>query len=447
MYYDERMDIIDRLCAALAVKTDWDGGAPEAAEARLKDFQSFLENAYPCFHKNAERAVLSPYSAAYRLKGRENGKPALVLAHYDVVPAEAEKWRTPPFEPCVKDGYVYGRGALDMKGILIGIMEACEELCGRGFAPKNDIWFAFGGDEERSGLNGARRTADWFAEKGLRFSWILDEGTPVSEGLIKGVDKPLALFSVEEKGYLSLDLVVEQKPGHASRPPSVQAAAVLGKALVRLSKKRFPWRVSPVAETAFLHIAKTALKNHAGLLPFTRLFRKLIPFVVGKNPETAALFRTTVAMTQLQGSQADNVLPSEVRAVINLRLLPPWTIQKAQDHIEKIINDKRVKVSVNGVATEPVPANAEHAEMRGPGWAEMSAAARAVYPDAVITPFIMAATTDSRYYWRLADGVFRFNPYKLNPAEFSLIHGHNERVSIENLRNGVQFYRNLFERL
>ncbi|MDR1319586.1 MAG: M20/M25/M40 family metallo-hydrolase [Treponema sp.] len=455
------MDIIERFREALKIPTWWPAGAlPGNAEAEtpLRRFQDFLAENYPCFHKKAERRTLSPYSVVYRWPGRagaesgaargadagvETAEAVLILAHYDVVPAEREKWSVDPFGAEKKDGFIYGRGALDMKSILIAIMEAAENLCAGGFEPRRDIWFAFGGDEERSGIQGARKAAEWFAQRGQRFAWILDEGTPVAENQIKGIDSPLALFGIEEKGFLSLDLTVAQNPGHASRPPKVQAAAVLGRALCRIAKKPFPFNLTPTVESFFARLAPLSGGAQGFFMRHARALGSIFFRAVSGNPDIASLLHTTVAMTQLEGSAADNVMPSEVRAVINLRLLHPRTVEKAVAFIKKTIGDERVKVTVHGLGTDPVPANPEYIKRTGQGWKEMEAALKAVYPGVTSLVFLMVATTDSRHYKDLAGGIFRFSPHQLNPRELSLIHGHDERISVENLQRGLEFYTRL----
>jgi carboxypeptidase PM20D1 len=461
------MDIVERFREAVKIKTGWPPGALPGdadAEAPLLRFHDFLAEQYPCFHKTAERWVLGPYSLIYRWPGGKTGSPAadsqsrdgrgsapegpaLILAHYDVVPAEAEKWTADPFGAEIRDGFIYGRGTLDMKSILIGIMEGAETLCAGGFRPKRDIWFAFGGDEERTGILGAQKTAQWFAQRGLRFSWILDEGSPIAENQIPGVDTPLALFGIEEKGFLSLDLTVVQKPGHASQPPSVQAAAVLARALYRISKKPFPFRLVPTVEQFFTQLSGFASGPQAFFMRHARALGPLFFKALSSNAVIASMLHTTAAMTQLAGSSADNVMPSEVRAVINLRLLQPWTIPEATAFIKKAVNDDRVKITIHGMGTGPVPANPEHTKRSGPGWKEMEAALNAVYPGIPALVFIMVATTDSRHYQDLAGGIFRFSPHRLSPRELSRIHGHDERISLENLRRGAEFYQRLFRLL
>ncbi|MDR0386899.1 MAG: M20/M25/M40 family metallo-hydrolase [Treponema sp.] len=447
------MEPLDRFRAAVRIETGWPEAAEPGdsrAEAPLTRFQEFLAESYPVFHKTAERRVLSPYSLIYRWPGVEPdaAKPVLILAHYDVVPVEREKWTADPFGAELRDGYVYGRGTLDMKGILTGIMEGAERLCAEGFKPRRDLWFAFGGDEERAGVFGAKRTAAWFAEEGISFSWILDEGTPIADGMIRGITSPLGLFSIEEKGYMSLDLTVLQKPGHASRPPRIQAAAVLGRALERIVKRPFPFRLTPTVEGFFRDLAPLAPQPMSAFMARARLLGPLFFAAVAGSPDIASMLRTTVAMTQLEGSAADNVMPSEVRAVLNLRLLHPWTIESAIAFIKKAINDEQVAVTVHGLATGPVPANPGHTGHGGPGWQEMVEALETAYPGTPALPFLMVATTDSRHYQELAGkSIFRFSPHKLNPEELARIHGHDERISVENFNRGIRFYEALFTRL
>jgi carboxypeptidase PM20D1 len=445
-------DLTERFRNAVRIKTDWPNGAlpgDAVAEAPLSRFQEYLAGTYPLFHKTAERWVLSPYALIYHWKGRDSrGKPVLFLAHYDVVPAETEKWTVDPFGAEIREGFVYGRGTLDMKNILIGILEGAEKLLGEGFSPQEDIWFAFGGDEERSGLLGARTAAEWFAGRGLRFSWLLDEGTIIGVDQIKGVEGPLAMFGIEEKGYLSLSLTVLQQPGHASRPPRVQAAAVLGAALDRLVKKPFPFTLTSTVEGFFANLApRTSSKIQGWAMAHARALGPLFFKALEGNPTIASMLRTTVAITQLEGSSAPNVLPSAVRAVINIRILPPWTVETVIGYVKAAVGDDRVEIAVHEAGTEPVPANPEHARLRGPGWQEMAGAMEAVFPGVPILPFLMTATTDSRHYRDLTEGIFRFGPLTLDPQALSLIHGHDERISLENLIQGARFYEALFRRL
>jgi carboxypeptidase PM20D1 len=445
------MGLVERFREAIAIKTDWPAGAQagdKEAEAPLIRFQEFLVREYPFFHKNAERRAPSPYAVIYRWPGqRPRGKPPLFLAHYDVVPAEARYWDAGPFDAELRDGCVYGRGTLDMKGSLIALMEAAEALCARGFRPQEDVWFAFGGDEERAGFLGAGHSAAWFEEQGIRFDWILDEGPVIGEGQIGGVKGPVAFFGIEEKGFLSLELTVRQQPGHASRPPRIQAAVVLAKALIRLSKRPFPRRLTPTVESFLTRLAPLVPGFRGRVFKHSRLLGPLFFPFCESDPMFAAMFRTTAAITQLEGSSADNVLPSAVKAVVNLRLLPPWNVETAAAFVRKAIGDERVEVAVYGAGTDAVAAADEQIRLAGPGWADLAAALESVESGCPALPFLMTATTDSRHYQKICGAIFRFSPFRLNPRELAAIHGHNERVSLENLDRAERFYSALLSRL
>ena len=448
-------DFVERFRAALRIKTFWPGNTvtEDAAvmaneTASLIRFQDFLAGNFPAFNKTAERWVLSPYSLAYRWPGvAKNDAPVLLMGHYDVVPAETAKWTTDPFGAELKDGFIYGRGALDMKNMVVSMMQSAEDLCGRGFRPARDIWFVFGGDEERTGIKGAKETAKWFAERQLHFAFILDEGTPVAEDMIRGARTPLALVGIEEKGFLSLDLTVEQQSGHASQPPEQQAAAILGRALLRLSRRPFPWRLTPAVESFFRQLGGSVSGINGFVMKYARFLGPLFFRAAAVNPATRALFRTTLAMTQLEGSAADNVMPSSVRAVINLRLLPPWTVDTAVTRIRKVIADEKVSVTVHGLGTNPVKAGPDQAEQKSRGWKEIKNAIAKTFPGIPVLPFIMLATTDSRHYKELSANIYRFNPLVLDQKELSLVHSHDERISLENLERCLQFYTALLEQL
>ncbi len=446
--------VIDRFRAALRIPTVWDEAASAESDsmktenvARLEHFQRFLEEAFPLFHTSVEKEVLSPFALIYRWPGRGNGAPVLMLAHYDVVPVESAAWTVDPFGAELKDAWIWGRGSLDTKCTLIGAVAAAEELMESGFTPEQDIYFAFGGDEERSGELGAMKIVQRFRERGLRFSWLLDEGSIVADGILSGVTQPLALIGVEEKGYLSIELRVDQKTGHASRPPRVQAAAILARALLKIAQKPFPWRLSTSAESFFKGLAALAAFPRSFVLSHARALGRLFFVLAGKDDATAALLRTTVALTQLEGSPADNVMPSVARATLNLRLLPGRTVDSAIAYIKRAIGDPRVQVAryPKRLANDPVPMNAATAD--NAGWRAIANAVATVIPDALVLPFLVTATTDSRHYAPLCDAIYRFAPYKLNAEELARIHGHDERISLTNFKTIFDFYRELFENL
>ena len=235
------------------------------------------------------------------------------------------------------------------------------------------------------------------------------------------------------------------------------AAAILALALCRINKKPFPFALDPVVEAFFKGCAKHSGGVQSWVMKHARILGPLFFKIAAASPVTAALLRTTVAMTMLKGSAADNVMPSAVTAVLNLRLLPHWTVETALARVKETVNDDRVSVRIHGLATDPVPAVPGQENVPGfgkngesggggngcAGWDKILGAAAAVFPGVPVLPFLMTATTDSRHYRELAGPVYRFNPQVLDPGELSRIHGHDERISLANLENCRRFYSSL----
>src|SRR5205814_3117464 len=174
-----------------------------------------------------------------------SAKPMLLKAHQDVVPiapGTEPDWTEPPFSGNVKGGFVWGRGAWDDKGNLIAELEAVESLLAAGFQPKRTIYLAFGADEEVGGVRGAAQIAKLLASRGVKLDFVIDEGLLITEGTLPGVDKPIALIGVAEKGFLSLSLHASATPGHSSMPPPPgrSAIAMMSGALKRLDEQPFP---------------------------------------------------------------------------------------------------------------------------------------------------------------------------------------------------------------
>jgi carboxypeptidase PM20D1 len=179
------------------------------------------------------------------------GKPILLSAHMDVVPVEPgteADWTHPPFAGAVADGFVWGRGAMDMKSSLMGILEGVEYLLNRGMAPRRTVYLAFGHDEEVGGNGGAAKIAGLLAERGVRLDFTLDEGLVIADGIVPGVSRPAALIGLAEKGKVSLELVARGECGHSSMPPVSTAVGGIGRALHRLETNQMPAALkSPVS--------------------------------------------------------------------------------------------------------------------------------------------------------------------------------------------------------
>ncbi len=409
-------------------------------------FHALLERMYPLIHERLHKTALGHnllylWKGAETIGGRMGRKPVALMSHMDVVPADEEGWEYPPFSGAVADEYVWGRGSIDMKFGLITILEAIEELLEEGFVPSRDIYMISTCDEEAGDKGGISEIADLLGSAGVRLDWVLDEGGVVGEGIMEGLDRPLAVVGVAEKGYLDLELSVETEGGHSSAPGRATSIGVLSKAIARVEARQMPSRIaSPVREffqqvsPHFGPVKRFAFRNLALSAP-------LIKRAMLSSPETAAMIRTTTAPTMISGGVKPNVLAARASAVINFRLLPGDTAQDVVRHVTNVVGDSRVKVKV---LTES-PASTV-SPMGGPGFELIEQCILEHYPDAVVTPYLVMGGTDSKILEPLASGVYRFTPCRLAKKDIARMHGVNERVSVEDIERAVKFFKSIIAR-
>ncbi len=407
---------------------------------------NYLRKTYSLADSLLEPVLVNKYSLLYRWKGKNPTlKPVLYMAHLDVVPVEKEiDWTYPPFSGQIAEGYIWGRGSMDVKNLVCAMLEAAELLLAKGFQPERDIYFAMGHDEETGGLDGNAKIADYLRSKSIRFEYILDEGLFILSGVFPGISKPTALIGIAEKGSLTLQLKAISRGGHASNPPRDNAVALLSNALNRIHQKGFRPHISGATRTMF----STLVPEMS--LPYNILFGNLWifePLIITQldNPPTMSTIRTTVAPTILAGSQKSNVLPQEAKAVLDLRLLPGETQKSALEHIRNLVGDERVQVEpieeINEI-DNPSPISC----VECPAYELIHRSIRETFDNVIVAPGLFVARSDSKYYISIADNIYRFNPLQLSGQDIIRFHGTDERISIENYSKIIHFYLNLFEK-
>lgn len=436
--------IAKRVAGALRFKTVSTMDEKDTDWAEFEGLQNYMETTYPLVHRTLTRERISNYSLLYCWKGTGSNKlPILLMAHQDVVPVSADtadQWKHDAFSGDIEGGYVWGRGALDMKGQLMSILESAEHLIAAGFVPQRDIYFAFGHNEEIVNETGAKETSKTLFERGIRFEYVLDEGGAIVSGKSFSVSKTLALIGVCEKGYIDVLLTSKANGGHAAMPPKHTALGIVAQAIVNVEKK--PMKAAIAGPTAQLF---DALLPNMGLL-FKILFANrwlfggLLKSVLTGAAQGNALIRTTNAATMAQASVAPNVLPQVVTAIINYRIAPWDTSKKVLEHTRKAIKDNRVEVSPYKV-NEPSKVSA----IDNSAYGIVSNTVAHVYPDMIVAPYPMVAATDSRFYQIVSDNIYRFVPFRSMLEDLGTVHANNERVSVESLREAVVFFMQLIE--
>lgn len=408
-------------------------------DAQFAGLHEFFRRTYPRMHAALDREVVNRWSLLYTWKGRDPSlPPVLLLAHQDVVPiGDASAWKHEPFSGDIADGAVWGRGARDDKGSLVAIFEAVEQLLREGYEPYRTVVLAFGHDEEVGGRQGAVAIAALLASRGVRPLYVLDEGGGISTGVITAVPGPVAAVGIAEKGYVTLELTVSAAGGHSSMPPAQTAVGVLAAAIHRLEDDPFPARVDGVTRQMLEYLAPAMPFSRRMAIANLWLAEPLVRHQLLQKPSSAASIHTTTAPTMLRGGVQENVLPQQVQATVNFRILPGESIAGVVGRVRKVVADDRVQIMVAGnFASEPSPVSPTDS----PGFHILQQTVAQVAPDATFAPYLTLGGTDSRHYTGLTPAVFRFSASRIDAAELPTIHGNNERQSLENCELLVKFY-------
>lgn len=401
---------------------------------------SYLEKTFPAVHSHLTREIVGNYSLLYTWKGSdERLAPILLMAHLDVVPVEEgteENWIHPPFQGTITDGFIWGRGSMDIKEGVIGLLEAVELLLKEGFQPERTIYLAFGHDEEIGGQLGAHAIAGLISERSDSLEYVLDEGGSITQGIVPGVGSPVALVGIAEKGYVSLELSVELEGGHSAMPPRETTIGILSGAVVRLGQNQMPASFSGVVNHLFKFVGPEMDFLKRLIFANAWLFSPLIMNRLSRSPYTNSMIRTTTAPTIIEGGTKENVLPQKAKAIVNFRILPGDTVESVRNHVTTVIDDPRVTVKPVRESWDPSIVS----DVRGKWFGILHHTIRQVFPDAVVAPFLVTGATDSRHYAGLSENVFKFIPFITTSEDLKRVHGTDERISIHDFEYCIRFY-------
>ena len=409
--------------------------------APFKKFQDYLLSEYPLVTKNCPRKLLGAKGLLYYWKGKSSDKASVFMAHYDVVPVNRESWSCEPFCGEIIDNVLWGRGTLDTKGTLCGVMEAAEYLLANGFVPKHDIYLSFSGDEEPHGPS-CPAIVEYLKQQNIRVEFVLDEGGAVVEGIFPGIHKRFAVIGIGEKGQMDISLSMESPGGHASAPPRHTIAGELSKAVCAIENNPFPMHVTPPVSLMFNTLGRYAKFTMKLIFANIRLFYPLFNMLTKKTGgELNAMLRTTVAVTKMEGSAAFNVIPPKASVGMNIRYLAEDGREKIINHFKTIIKNEKIKIDV--IYDEPP---SRYSKTNCPEYEMLTDAINQTWEDAVVTPYLMMACSDSRHYSKISDKVYRFSAMHLTKEERSLIHGNDERIRLEEFKQTLNFFVRIIQK-
>ncbi len=416
--------------------------------AAFLTFKNHLDSNFILVDSLLEKTIVNDFSIVYKWPGKNPRlNPILLLGHIDVVPVEKESWEVwthPPYSGLVSDGFIWGRGTLDDKVSILGILEAIELLLKEDYQPERTVYLACGHDEEIGGFNGAKAIARMFEQQGLSFEYVLDEGMLLIEDALPGLSNPVALIGTAEKGYTTLKLTARlASGGHSSMPPAETAIGILSKAILKLQDNPFPSKIEGPIESLFDYAGPEMSLPMKTIFANRWLTEGLLTWQLSGAPTTNALIRTTVAPTILQSGIKDNVLPSEATAIINFRIAPNETTQSVLDYVKNTIDDTRVEVVSGNVkySSEPSPIS----DTDSFGYRVIEKTAHEIFSDIIVAPTLVLAATDSRHYIGVSKNIYRFLPLRMTKENTKRIHGIDERVGIEDYKNAIRFYHQLLK--
>jgi carboxypeptidase PM20D1 len=431
------MKAAERLATAIRFQTVSLQEPATPSPTVFRAFHEFLDSGYPHVHRMLETEVVNSSSRLYTWAGSDPAlKPVLFSAHLDVVPAETEAlWSRPPFSGAIEGDYVWGRGALDDKPAVLGVLEGAEALIASGFRPARTIFFAFGHDEEVGGNAGAAKIASVLRSRGVALEAVLDEGQAIVDGVVPSAAKPVAMIGTAEKGRATFELIARAPGGHAAIPVATSAIGILCAALQRVERTPMPARL-----TVPMRQLVGALAAH--LPPARRLvganlwlFEPLVLRRFAASPTANAAIRTTTAVTMLQSGTKDNMLPPEARALVNARILPGDSVAMVAEHLRAVVNDPRISIEPR-TSEEPSPVSAIDTAV----FRTLAATIGRVFPQVAVAPALVLAGSDAKHYVPLADDVYRFRPLRFGRDDLTRVHGIDERVAISDYEAAIRFY-------
>ncbi len=438
--------VAERLGLAVQYKTIASHDHEEIDSHAFLGLHRLLKTLYPQVHDKLKLETVNDYSLLYTWEGKNPDlKPIMLTSHLDVVPADESDdggWTYPPFSGELVEGYVWGRGTLDIKCGVIGLLEAVEFLLKDGFQPERTVYLGFGHDEEIGGAQGAVAIAALLKERGVELGSLMDEGGSLVEGFLPGVERQIGLIGISEKGYLSLRLSVEIDGGHSSMPAQETAIGILSRAITRLESNPMP---------AHLEVVEFLMSYLGSALPFkqrmmfanTWLFSGVLKKQLAKSNMLNASIRTTTAPTIINAGVKDNVLPAKAEAVVNFRILPGDDMRTVYEMVLARINDERVKVlpfegeTLEGTSGwDPSPV----ADTDSAYYLRLAHLVKEAFPEALVSPYLVLGGTDARHYAPVTENALRFTPISLDKTAIQSVHGVNERLSYENCAKMVDFY-------
>ena len=430
---------VERLSRAIQCKTIDRGEETDSAE--FEKLHALIRESYPALMATASFEVIGRHSLLITIPGTDPTlRPCLFMSHQDVVPVVAgteADWTHDAFSGTVADGYIWGRGTLDIKNQVFGVLEAAEYLLAHGTPFARTTYLAFGDDEET--LNkGARAIASHLQAQGVTLEFVLDEGFGKIENAAHygAPNTYISLVDLMEKGYADLELSVKSVGGHSSRPFGGTSLGHLSQVIARIVENPFPVKLTPVMVGAFKALApyiteeplKTLVQDVEGnadaIAQYCNSVKDLFHFA-----------STTIAPTVIRGSSAAcNVMPQNMSAVVNFRIAEGETVEELLAHVKAAVNDDSVEMRFLQCNDPSATARTD-----GYGYAKLLETMERYFDGVVFVPSQTAGATDAHHYEIICDTCLRCSPFMTTPEDSARgVHGTDERLAVRSYVHGIR---------
>ncbi|GAB5472148.1 MAG: M20 family peptidase [Maribacter sp.] len=436
---------IDHFAEALKIRTVSPEKSIDFDSLQFGKFNHFLAETYPLVDSLLDKKIFNSFSHLYKWQGSDSDlKPIILMGHLDVVPViekNLSEWKVDPWAGTIRNDTIWGRGTIDDKVGVVGIMEAVEQLLSQNFKPKRTMYFAFGHDEEIGGRNGAVAMANYLQQQGVKAEYVLDEGGVISEGLVPDMTKEVALIGTAEKGYLSLNLNIRIEGGHSSMPGKETAIDVMSNAITALKNNPLPAKITIPLEQFMEYLGPEMPFLNKMVFANKSVLGPILLNVYESTSSGNAQIRTTTSPTIFNSGVKDNIIPMTASATVNFRILPETTSDDVIAHVKRIINDDRITITKGSFVSEPSKLSAtDNAQFN-----TLNTTILQLFPEVIVTPYLVVGGTDSRHYGEVTDNIYRFSPIHLNKHSQKSFHGLNERVAVSDFYDAIAFYVQLIQ--
>lgn len=437
----ESDDVVNKLGQMLKIDTVSHENIKDTDFSKFQQYIELTKKLYPLVFEKCEFEQTKEYAIKLKLKGKSSENPTVLMAHYDVVPV-TEGWDHDPFLGEVVDGFLYGRGAIDTKCTMACALSALEVALKDNYVPNNDLYLCFGANEEIYG-DSQVKIVEQMKKDGIKPALVFDEGGGIMSNAFPGVNKDVAFLGMVEKGMVNVKLSLDSNGGHSSTPKKNGPVIKLSKALVKLEKHPMKPQYTKTINEMLRVMGKNAtfaLKLvFANMWLFKGLVKKLL---VKLGADTRALVSSTFAFTMMNGGNQTNIIPNHVEANINVRIAPFDTADDVVNHIKKVLKDDSFVITTSNI-------NKMYSEcdFKQKGYDIIKDTTIETYPGTVVAPFIMLGGTDARHYNEISSCVIRYSPIKVSNEDRKGIHGLNEKIKVETLQKGLEFYQRLLKKI